>query len=1075
MGSISKIAVVSTDNVNCRKSLQFFEVFQMLPVSASWRVFSFLLDPYVLSRTGIFPQLVSPEAVAGLRNALLIVPHGGILPPDALAAADAKGIIPVLVQPSARELAKFGAFADVHLTGEMSSQMEEWVFETSPSSPFYHPHSLPMQCLELTGQARACARVGEFPDAVLTSGGVVFSTDFFHALELFRAQPFQFIGEASKLFVFLVRRLLKAGVARRTMAAVEKEFDLRRDFHAWGVSYLLLHRLAANLGSELDDAALQQSVVKAATKTAAGNASAGRRALGASFRRMAKLRQQMAPLDIHIMDGFHGGVLYDDVGFVELDWPTFAARWLEDCLWLAENKSWPFNMQFDAGTIECLNKRYPGLFKKLAGAWDKGLIDIVDGTYSQPLTFYSWEAWSRNFEQGLGAMEEVFGRRPETYVRQEFGFTPQLPSLLNRFGYKQAVQRVAGPSTPTPAEDERRIIWQGKDGSRIDTLPSHPTRSEHAQWFMFHAIPDLITQALERGDAYLALTNDADAMRHPLLREDVIRTHHYAPVWGRFVTYNDFFRETEPPEKTVAYTFDDYGPPLLSQNPFHGNPVEALRTGHEMETTLLAAEALAAFNSIVLGQQLPDNNDRWRGLLYLQQHDIPQIARIAAGQFLQTNLVNYEGPQQTITVEQRAMKEALPADDSAKNDIELHLHEISRHVAVEGGPGRVAYMLFTPSPLSTQAIIELPHERAACSCQGAPIPSQASAAGTKIALEIAPLGYRTVAVDPAKKSGRGGRRSARRIENERLRVEMDEKTGAVSQLFRKGTKKKVLQGLGNELVVGDESEMVAESIERIESGDVVESIRSKGRIRENGKDVYLYETVASLPATDDRVDFRTTLTFLGSQERDIWDFSFDTDKIWRQTTRVRFCTAMDRPKAMRCYMNVSEETGEPRYSSQYFTALLAGESVFCMYNRGNQHYGHANGVLDNVMCRGRAHVEDFRYAIRPGSAPVNGLVESMRWQAPVFVTPVEAGGKGLPGEFSLLETAPDNILATSLRSADGSLVLRLAETCGKNTRAAVTFTKALTRVRVDGNTLVPRKGKVTFQMKAWQVQELVVG
>jgi hypothetical protein len=69
-------------------------------------------------------------------------------------------------------------------------------------------------------------------------------------------------------------------------------------------------------------------------------------------------------------------------------------------------------------------------------------------------------------------------------------------------------------------------------------------------------------------------------MRHPLLREDVIRTHHYAPVWGRFITYNDFFRETEPPEKTVAYTFDDYGPPLLSQNPFHGNPVEALRTGH---------------------------------------------------------------------------------------------------------------------------------------------------------------------------------------------------------------------------------------------------------------------------------------------------------------------------------------------------------------------------------------------------------------------------------------------------------------------------------------------------------------
>ena len=336
MGSISKIAVVSTDNVKCRKSLQFFEVFQMLPVSASWRVFSFLLDPYVLSRTGIFPQLVSPDAVADLRDALLIVPHGGILPPGALAEADARGIIPVLVQPSARELANFGALADVHLTGEMSSQMEEWVFETSPSSPFYHPHSLPMQCLELTGQARAYARVGEFPDAVLTSGGVVFSTDFFHALELFRARPFQFIGEAGKLFVFLIRRLLKLGAARRTMAAVEREFDLRRDFHAWGVSYLLLHRLAANLGSELDDAALQRSLAAAAAKTAAGNASAGRRALRASFRRMAKLRKQMAPLDVSVMDGVHGSGLYAVGGGGESDWPTVAARRLEGCLWVGE-------------------------------------------------------------------------------------------------------------------------------------------------------------------------------------------------------------------------------------------------------------------------------------------------------------------------------------------------------------------------------------------------------------------------------------------------------------------------------------------------------------------------------------------------------------------------------------------------------------------------------------------------------------------------------------------------------------------------------------------------------------------
>ena len=71
-------------------------------------------------------------------------------------------------------------------------------------------------------------------------------------------------------------------------------------------------------------------------------------------------------------------------------------------------------------------------------------------------------------------------RTPTTWGRRRFGFTTQLPQILNKFGYHSALH-VALDDGVYPDEEQSKIRWEGSDGTVVDAITRIPLAAESAQ------------------------------------------------------------------------------------------------------------------------------------------------------------------------------------------------------------------------------------------------------------------------------------------------------------------------------------------------------------------------------------------------------------------------------------------------------------------------------------------------------------------------------------------------------------------------------------------------------------------
>lgn len=195
---------------------------------------------------------------------------------------------------------------------------------------------------------------------------------------------------------------------------------------------------------------------------------------------------------IYFLDGMHGGILFKDffdevkdsnriweehlgfpVGFEQFDWPNFSIISIIKNLNISRKAHIPISIQVGIGTFESLYQHYPEFIKQLKEYFDKDIVELVDGTYSQPFNLIQGdETEIREFLNGILTSLYLFNRRPYVYARQEFGFHPQLPQILRNLGYY-------GVSTRTKSNGWVKgipysfIRWIGPDGSEIPCIPTH--------------------------------------------------------------------------------------------------------------------------------------------------------------------------------------------------------------------------------------------------------------------------------------------------------------------------------------------------------------------------------------------------------------------------------------------------------------------------------------------------------------------------------------------------------------------------------------------------------------------------
>ena len=361
--------------------------------------------------------------------------------------------------------------------------------------------------------------------------------------------------------------LAECGVERR-VSARKIDRDLRLDFQAYGLSRFMMQWLLILKGrSRSDVGPADASFRQAMSACLTGRHAEARRALRQAFERLANLRQTLSPMDLVFLEHPHIGILFEDKGFFEFEWPQGTRDTLTSYIEQVQTRGYKVHLEAGADCWKNLAARYPRLINDLAALWKQGRIALTNGTYSLPYALLSpLSLQYRQFQVGAETFASVFGKRPDVYQCQENSFTPQMPELLRHFGYRQALHIVQNRGT-MPAESTPFITWTSPAGHGLRALTTpHPALARKGANF-FLDLP-LVHHEFGAREPSMNYMNFQDIGYVPF-RMHMIRAHHYAPVWGRFALDGERQAESaDTPAPARTYLADDYG---LSEKYFYPN------------------------------------------------------------------------------------------------------------------------------------------------------------------------------------------------------------------------------------------------------------------------------------------------------------------------------------------------------------------------------------------------------------------------------------------------------------------------------------------------------------------------
>lgn len=531
------------------------------------------------------------------------------------------------------ELKKNDWPANISFGAKRKAQKERISFESSydESIPIYN--SLDFTPVNPDGDWKILAKIAELPAVASNKGVAVFS---FNPCEL----VCKYLNMAEPVSTAdLIDIIVKSVLLARGDEAIWDNNDLRRDFHALGVSFFMLSKLYALNNCDLDMRLLDNQLKAASKSYRKKDFNAAKKLLKECFNILEKERNKIFSIPIYFMNMPHGGILFDDSGFAEYDWPEVAAKVLRLFLHWTKSSSYTFAPDIGAGTLENLAANYPETINELKKAWDEGAIEFVNGTYSQPyLQMWPEEDQILNFEEGLKVFDKFFGRRPSCYAAQEIALHPNLPSILKKFGFKSAIHRVQNLGT-APLDENPIINWRSNKGDSIRALPSNFPMSEKMGTRNYSELPELISKCSQCDLPFLAITNFIDQTFVGVYQEEIIRSSGYCSLWGEFLTPSQFFERTKDFEaRDVYYSLDDYSYNLeiVPESNYHRYETGGLSSSHAYWN---------AASKDIKNKKVSDSDGEIKRLLEGQAHDSYILPYFKTGAFMELYLHDYDGPR----------------------------------------------------------------------------------------------------------------------------------------------------------------------------------------------------------------------------------------------------------------------------------------------------------------------------------------------------------------------------------------------------------------------------------------------
>lgn len=758
--------------------------------------------------------------------------------------------------------------------------------------------------------------------------------------------------------------------------------------------------------------------------------------------------------------------------------------------------------QSQAAIYEAMEREYPELFKEIEKKVRVGTWLPVGGMWVEPdLNMPDGESLARQLLYGKRYFLDKFGVEVRVgWNPDSFGHSWQLPQLLKKAGLDYYVFERCAP------ENTHLFRWEGLDGSRL--LAYVPPG-----WYLANlknGVRDLLLKAYQKTPVrdFMLLYGAGDHGGGPRDSdvEAIIRFRN-APDHPRFefVSPEDYFRKVE--KAKVEF-------PLVRRELNFAFPgcyttqVESKKNNRRLENLLLTAEKFSSLARLIGARDYyPDRDldEAWKIVLRNQFHDIldgssigPVYDEVTAAYreaearasralnfSLETvcNLIDTRGDGRPLVV-----FNPLPWERSGPVEAELTLERPVRALKIMDSLG-------AERPAQIIALERMSEKEIGAPGNGS---ARWKARIVFVAGDVPSFGYKTIrAVED--RLERPVRSSllvyGNSLENEFIKLVLDQKTGWWKSLIDKKSGREFLAGPGNllqaiadeppnmsawEIGLKDVLETVGESgatVELVERGPVRAALRIKQKFRQSEfiQEVRLY---AGLPLVEVRLrlDWRernvmVKAAFPAALEKPVATFEIPFGAIVRPTN------GSEMPAIK--WVDLGDEQG------RWGLSLL-----------NDSRYGY--DVRDNVMrmsvIRGATYPDpeadrgrhELGYAIYPHSGSWKEALsfrKALEFNSPLVVHQPMLHPGSLEPVKSFLRISPENVVLTAFKKETGygspGFILRMYEICGRESEVRLELPNEMEVYEADlierpGATVSQKTRALSFRIKPYEIKTLLL-
>ncbi len=828
--------------------------------------------------------------------------------------------------------------------------------------------------------------------------------------------------------------------------------DLVADFLALGYCYLQVELLTRQMryASNLDEVHFNNQVLAAAEAAMRGDTDEAKKKLTACFDVLAEERDHYYPVDAFIVD------------LTLVAETTIGASLREE---LARPS--PTNLLLCASDLEKIASDEPKTLALLKSDCEQSRVGLIGGEISERRTsLLGVESLRAQLQRGLSRFEETLGVTPKVYGRRRFGLAAALPAILHKLGFTGALHATLDDGR-FPEGIQIKTRWESSDHCGLDALARVPLDATKPETYLNLAVK--MGESMDMDHVATICLAHWPGQSSPWL-DDLRRIASYSSALGKFVTIDEYFRDTDDPGHADLFTADQYRSPYLKQAVIrrHEDPISSSVRYWQRRVAVEATHTLNALTSCVTGdlinsdssllEQIDDQSEA------VDNSDVKrQIEELLAGA-----ADNFAA--------------SLPRQDSE---------------AVEG------YLVANPCSFVRRVGVDISELKGLPTVER-PVYAVDESGGTKQAIvDVPPMGFAWLAPGPpaAKKRGardlkalaedRSGTDGYYLLRNEFFEVLIDPTTGALRSLYEYKTRGNRLSyqlafrlpgkrpSAGEDYRDADEqaaySVMAADSIQVTSGTTTKGEIVVKGRLLDlEGASLAKFTQVYRVLRGSRIIHFEIDLEPEIEPRSDPWNSYFATRiawpdegaDLWRGVNEVRQPVGGKRFEAPQ-YVEI--ESGDKKRH----TTILTGGLPF--------HRKCGFRMLDSLLMVRDETSRHFELGVGIDVSHANQA--ALDFLAPIAVTRQTAATPSPASSSWLFHIDAKNVVATHWEpmSNEGSVQgfrVRLLETAGRSSRATLSCFRAVTSARqldFQGQSLGDCKlqdGKVRLELSAGEWIEL---